>query len=122
MSPKNHQISSYSMSPSDVEAILIALPLVDFFPGTAPAQRMINSALCKSSAEKLRNHQSNFAVNELRVIAAATLCAVEYLSGRLPEIRLEAATDNALRGHLFSYTRLNAYFQSRLEAFDNQDR
>ena len=116
----NHHSSRYKMSPSDVEAILVALSLIDTLPGIAPAQRMINSALCKSATDKLNSHQNNFTANELRVIAAATLCATEYLTGNLPDISLDEATVSILKKHFISYARLNAYFQPQLEALDNQ--
>lgn len=109
-----------SLSGDDVQAILCALPLVlDLGAETTP-QQMANKMLCESAVKKLISQKTDFTSNELRVVAAASLCASEYLAGHLPDLLLDDTLDADLKKYFFTYNRLNSYFRPMLEILDNQ--
>ena len=95
-----------SLSDTDIQAILTALPLV-FDPvfDSSDEQTDINYLSCDSLKRKLLNRESSATYKELSLLCCAVLAAKEYLSGRLP-LSFDKAYQAELSRYFFAYNKL----------------
>lgn len=106
-----------SLSGSDVEAILCALPLVTELDTSTPHQAAVNAALCASASKKLSSGAIHLTPNEIRVVSVALNAAVLLLSGQCPEFfdGIDKEWKSILSPYFFSLNKLDGAFQRILE-------
>lgn len=103
---------NYELNSSDVETILLGLsvlPMLDF--DLSNAQQAINDSLCKSCFNKLTNGESDFNINEIRIISCALDAMDEIIRDEFdiePEIAMEC------KKHLFTINKLMPVFENML--------
>lgn len=107
-----------SLSDTDIQAILTALPLV-FDPVFASTEQQaeINLAAGEELSRKLTAKETNVTPKELSLLCAAVIAAKDYLSGRLP---LSVAPDDhaELSRYFFSYNKLAPACAKTLESLE----
>lgn len=104
----------FSLSSSDVAAIICALPLVAGANVGDFVQAARNRAACDSAAAKLNGGVGGFSREELRVMYVAVDFALDVISGAgnayISPDSIDGEWRAELSGHLFSYNRLRPYF------------
>lgn len=108
-------IELQSLSASDVDAILHALPLL-FCSGfeVSDLQNDMNLVLAESLTQKLVNRQDSIDANECRVMCLAVLLAQEHLSGKR-HLELDPETQSEISKRRFSYNKLAPAFSKTLD-------
>lgn len=111
-------IEFQSLSDSDVDAILHALPLI-FRSGfeVSEMQDAMNLALAESLTEKLVHRQNVSDPNEWRVMCIAVLLAQEHLSGKR-RLDLDDETQRELSRRVFVYNKLAPAFSKMLDTLE----
>ena len=99
---------NFELSGSDVEAIIVALPLLTLFESDEVQLNVCEEA-CNSAIQKLSNMTNVFSSIELRMICGAVTLAKEYLAGHI-KLDVPAEDKAALRKHLFTYNKLEKVF------------
>lgn len=110
-----------SLSGSDVEAILAAVPLA-FAPEfeTDTTQTEINMIYAESLGRKLISRDTSLTPNESRIMCVAVMAAQQYLSGKV-QLSLEPETQSAISKHFFSYNRLAPSCEKAIEILDQHN-
>lgn len=98
------------LSDQDVSAILCALPLVSYYEETNPMQYRLNISLMESASKKLASRDRDLLPNEIRVIYAAIICAVN-LDVNLPDANIDTDWRMELQGHFFTLNKLLNQFK-----------
>lgn len=108
-----------SLSDTDIQAILTALPLI-FDPQfqSSDQQAKINMASGKALIRKLTNRETAISPKELSLLCASVIAAKDFLSGRLP---LSVAPEDRaeLSRYFFSYNKLAPSCTKTLEYLVN---
>lgn len=111
---RKNKSDKIKLSPSDIEAIVCALPLVANFDAFDEHEIWLNTMNCNSAVNKLLNHNFKLDPNELRVISLAIAFALDVISGTGDAIVAYSGVDqewrNNLSKFLFNYTRLDPFF------------
>jgi len=111
---RQKSIPGLSLSSSDAEAILCALPLITEIGAATPIQAALNAQSCTSAAKKLLSATPVFTSNELRVISASITASVLLLSGSV-ECGLDKVSSERKRElskHFFTLNRLDPLFRN----------
>lgn len=111
---KNH--FEYSLSDTDIQAILTALPLMLLADAGSDTQNRLNASCCESAGVKLISKAQDFSLNELRVIYAAVALAKEYLSGGW-NLDVSSKDKSELKKYLFTYIKLEKALGQAFESF-----
>ena len=111
-------IEFQSLSDSDLDAILHALPLL-FCSGfeVSDLQNDMNLALAESVTKKLVHRQEISDPNEWRVLCIAVLLAQEHLSGKR-RLDLNVETQTELSRRVFVYNKLAPAFSKMLDTLE----
>lgn len=111
-------IEFQSLSNSDLDAILSALPLI-FCSGfeVSEMQQDMNLAFAENVTKKLINHQDINDPNEWRVLCIAVLLAHQHLTGKR-RLDLDAETQAELSKHFFAYNKLAPSCDKMLETLE----
>lgn len=105
-----------TLSRSDVEAIIAALPLVVELGADTPLQAAINASACSSAGQKLLSGSRSLDGNEVRVVAVALNAAVLMLSGKCSDLFVDIDSElrSSLSKHFFVLNKLDRLFQDFL--------
>ena len=106
----------YSLSDTDVQAILTAFPLILLADAGSDAQNRLNASCCESAGAKLVRGTQDFTLNELRVIYGAVALAKEYLTGGW-DLDVSAKDKAELKKYLFTYIKLETALGRAFESF-----
>ena len=111
-----------TLSGSDVEAILAAIPLV-FAPEfeTGDTQTEINLLYAESLGRKLIARDTSLSAKEISILCGAVMAAQQHLSGKI-HLSLEPETQAAISKHFFSYNKLAPACQKAIDILDPIDK
>lgn len=111
-------IEFQSLSNTDIDAILSALPLIfcsDF--EVSEMQQDMNLAFAENVTRKLINHQAINGPNEWRVLCIAVLLAHKHLTGS-HRLSLDPEIQADISKHFFSYNKLAPSCDKMLAALE----
>lgn len=96
------------LGPSDMPAILAALPLAFEFEAFTDQQQAINTAVAASVAQKISLGNYAFTPDEHRIIGSSVYMARQYLSGHMTDVFPDLDSEDVaeLRKYFFDYNRL----------------
>lgn len=113
--------SSFILSKSDVEALLLSLPLVISSPLAETAdQKQRNNFHTVTATQKLLSSNPHFTPDELRVMFAAVSIAKLLLAGQAPELfeGVDPETRADLSPYLFTLNKLEGMLGSTLNRIE----
>lgn len=99
------KLPEYTLSETDVQAIITALPLTLLVETDSEEQYELNEACCELAASKLIAKSTGFTVNELRVIYSSVALANQYLAGKR-DLDVTAEEKEELKKYMFTYIKL----------------
>ena len=112
------------LSSDDVNALLVALPLVSISDPGSLEQYHRNQIAVESVTSKFLNNRSIFTADEIRVTFVSIGFALDYLSGHcdLPfdPTEIDAEWKSNLSKNFFAYSRLYPYFESVCTEIESQ--
>lgn len=108
---------NYSLTESDIAAIMAALPLVPLIDIGDEALKITNAAHCVSVGEKLARRDRHITKKEGAVICSAINGAFMLLSGQCPQLfhHVDDELRKEIAPHLFTYNRLIPLFDDLLQ-------
>lgn len=99
------KLPEYTLSDTDVQAIIAALPLILLVETDTEEQYELNEICCELAAAKLIAKSTGFTANELRVIYSSVALANQYLAGKW-DLDVTAEEKEELKKYMFTYIKL----------------